>query len=122
MATRLYEVQTKVYEALTSISTKVYDYVPEGTQSPYITFGQMTSSSEGLSDERVSVALEVWSEGKGRKECISILNEIERALQADLELVTASVIQQKIAQTEIIPHQGLYQGIVTIEFQIDWNE
>lgn len=121
MSTRLYEVQTKIYEILTSsLTTRVFDFVPEGTISPYITIGDMSSSNETLADEKITISLDVWSESKGRKECVSILTEIEDALGGNLELLTAIVVQQRVLDRAVVPQQGFYQGTITIEFQIEW--
>lgn len=132
MASRMYEVQTKVFsllkgnENLGEMTNGVYDYVPEKTKTPYVTFGQITSlPSDTKTDdgEKVTVALEVWSESKGRKEAVMIMNEIESSLKEEIELDTAYLISQKVVSREVFEETyGLYHAIFEKEFSIGWDD
>lgn len=132
MGTRMYEVQQKVFSVLNADSTLlskvngVYDYVPEKTPVPYVTFGHVQSSSEGSKTddgEKITVTLDIWSESKGRKEAVSILNIIENILKADVVLDTAFLIDQKVTNREVWEESyGLYHATLEIEFLIEWEE
>lgn len=132
MATRMFEVQSKVFslldsdESLNKLVNGVFDYVPEKTKTPYVTFGHvLSSSSETKTDdgEKISVTLEIWSENKGRKEAILIINAIEKILKAEVELDTAFLISQKVINREVWEEAyGLYHATVEIEFEIEWEE
>lgn len=132
MATRMYEVQQKVYGMLVSDSelktkvTGIFDYVPEKTVVPYVTFGHIASTSDGSktdNGEKITVTFDIWSESKGRKEAVTIINLIENILKADVELDTAFLISQKVINRDIWEESyGLYHGTVEIEFQIEWED
>ncbi|KZZ86228.1 DUF3168 domain-containing protein [Bacillus sp. SJS] len=128
MCTRIYEVQQKIYQQLndSALSASVYDYVPENTATPYVTFGTINSLSTSdkiAHGETVTLTIDVWSMSKGRKETVTIISEIEEALMIDIELDTADVLAQKIISREVFEEQyGLYHGEIEIEVMIDWNE
>jgi hypothetical protein len=128
----MYEVQQKVFSVLNADATLlskvngVYDYVPEKTSVPYVTFGHVQSSSEGSKTddgEKITVTLDIWSESKGRKEAVNILSIIENILKADVELDTAFLIDQKVTNREVWEESyGLYHATLEIEFLIEWEE
>lgn len=120
MSTRLYELQTKVYKQLSSLKVKTFDYVPENTALPYITIGHTESINNSKVDEVIYMTFDVWSEARGRQECVNILNDIQRALEDNVELSTAIVIQQRVKQVQVLPNQGYYQGTIEVEYMIDW--
>ncbi|PEN61616.1 DUF3168 domain-containing protein [Bacillus wiedmannii] len=132
MATRMYEVQQKVYSRLDSdkelkkMVRGIFDYVPEKTKTPYVTFGHILSSSDGSktdNGEKITVTLDIWSESKGRKEAVSIVNRIEKILEADVQLDTAFLITQKVTNREVWEEApGLYHATVETEFQIEWED
>jgi hypothetical protein len=132
MATRMYEVQTKVYGMLATDAelkakvTGVFDFVPEQTVVPYVTFGHVTSSSERSKTddgELITITLDIWSESKGRKEAVTIMNMIENILKADVVLDTAFLLSQKVTNREVWEETyGLYHATVEIEFLIEWEE
>ncbi|MCT9858224.1 DUF3168 domain-containing protein [Priestia megaterium] len=131
MSTRMYDVQTKMYEVLNSneqlksMVTGVYDYVPESTVVPYVTFGHMLSSADGSktdSGEKITVTLDVWSEGKGRRQTVMIMQVIEEILEDNIQLNNSFLISQKITNREVWEESyGLYHGTVETEFQIEWE-
>ena len=127
----MYDVQLKMYEVLNSneqlksMVTGVYDYVPESTVVPYVTFGHMLSSADGSktdSGEKITITLDVWSEGKGRKQTVLIMQMIEEILEDNIQLDNSFLISQKITNREVWEESyGLYHGTVETEFQIEWE-
>ena len=128
----MYEVQTEVFsllkesKKLDKLTNGVYDYVPEKTKTPYVTFGQITSlPSDSKTDEgeKVTVALEIWSENKGRKEAVMIMNEVEDTLKEEFDLETAYIIHQKVVSREVWEEAyGLYHAIIEKEYVLGWDD
>lgn len=132
MATRMYEVQQKIYAALTSnepLTSKVsgiYDYVPEQAQMPYVTFGHINSTSDYTKTddgEDIKFTIDIWSTAKGRKEAVQILTLVEQVLEATLQLDTASIFYQRISQRDVLEESyGLFHAFVDVDFKLEWEE
>lgn len=132
MATKMFEVQQKIFSSLKSsvelskLVTGVFDYVPEKAKTPYVTFGQILSTSENTKTdkgEKLNFFLEIWSESKGRKESVQILTLIEKALEVEFEMDSTFIIEQKTINREVVEEAyGLYHA--TLEFQVilEWEE
>jgi Protein of unknown function (DUF3168) len=130
--TKLYEVQEAVYRRLTSDTALmwmikgVYDYVPEKTKMPYITFPRIysepfeTKTSDG---EIVTLTIDVFSESKGKKESINILKQIEASLTPELEVEGAFLIDQAVHSREVEEiAESLYQASLEYKIKLDWSE
>ena len=89
MALHSVNLQTALYSTLTggtltdisgtSIATKVYDDVPEGTAYPYIVLGEETAIPVGAKDtdgHEHTLTFHVWSQYRGRKEIKQIMQQI----------------------------------------------
>tara|TARA_B100000524_G_C23416646_1_gene286345 strand:- start:75 stop:485 length:411 start_codon:yes stop_codon:yes gene_type:complete len=83
------KLQTAIYSTLTSgtltdisgtsITSKVYDDVPEGTAYPYIVIGEETAIPTGAKDtdgHEHTLTFHVWSQYRGRKEIKQIMEQI----------------------------------------------
>jgi hypothetical protein len=124
--TKLFETQSAVFTRLKSglVSVEgVFDYVPEKTEFPYVVLGrtfatpQKTKTSTG---ERIEVTFDVWSDSKGKKETIHIVNEIEASLAEELTVEGAFVISQEITSIEVLEEvNNLYHGTVVFEILLD---
>lgn len=131
MATRMFEVQQKIFSAidnnleLQEIVSGMYDYVPEDTPLPYITFGQILSSEDVTKTdegEELVFSIESWSISKGRKELVKIITEIEKSLEEEIQLSSAQVIEQKVINREVIEYQyGLYHGSIQFKIRLVWD-
>jgi len=131
MATKMFEVQQKLFSALESSeglkekSNGIYDYVPEKTQTPYITFGETISDSRDTKTtdgETIRSTIDVWSESRGRKQAVDIIIEIEKALEKEISIETGEIIIQRIVQRSVDEVQyGLYQGTIEIEIVLSWS-
>lgn len=131
MATRMFEVQQKMFSALTnnpdltSKITGIFDYVPEKTPTPYITFGHIISNSDYTktdNGERITFTLDIWSMAKGRKEAVTILTLVEQILEPNLVLDTALIIEQRVVTRDVIEESyGLYHASIMIDYQIEWE-
>ena len=63
----------------TSITSKVYDDVPEGTTYPYVVMGEETAIPIGAKDtdgHEHTLTIHVWSQYRGRKEIKNIMSQI----------------------------------------------
>lgn len=128
----MYEVQQKIYAALTGSDdltktiTGIFDYVPEKTVMPYITFGHINSMTDWTKDsegETIKFTLDIWSTAKGRKEAVQILTLVEKVLEAEIQLDTASISNQQVTQRDVLEESyGLFHAFVDIQFQIWWEE
>lgn len=125
--TKLFETQETIFKRLTEeLGNKVngvFDYVPEDTKLPYIVIGRVysvpekTKTTEG---ERIEVELDIWSSAKGKKETINIVNLIKNALEDDLVIPGADVIDQEIKSIEVLEEiNDLYHGTVVFEVLLD---
>lgn len=131
MSTRMYEVQQKVFTLLSTdgelkkMVEGVFDYVPENTVCPYVTFGHILSSpsSTKIEDgEEITLTLDIWSESRGRQEAVRILTKIEQILGADIELDTAFLIDQKVTNRDVDEESyGLYHATLEIKFNLEWR-
>jgi len=125
--TKLFEVQEAIYARLTAeLGNKVngvFDYVPEDTKFPYVVIGRVQSTPERTKTtvgERVEVELDIWSSAKGKKETINIVNLIEGALEDELTIPGADLIEQDITSIEVLEEiNDLYHGTVVFEVLLD---
>ncbi|AQT85693.1 hypothetical protein ERICIV_00891 [Paenibacillus larvae subsp. larvae] len=130
--TKLYEVQEAVYRrlscdtALSSMVKGIFDYVPEKTKMPYVTFPRIyseqleTKTSDG---EVVTLTIDVFSEAKGKKESINILKQIEASLTPELEVEGAFLIDQAVVSREVEEiAESLYQATIEYKIKLDWSE
>lgn len=132
MATKMFEVQQKVFQRLnadinfTGKITGLYDFVPEKTTLPYATFGRIASTpldTKVENGEVVSLVVDIWSEGKGRREVVSIMEALEMGLESELILESGTLISQRITNREVWEEvYGLFAGSIEIQFKIDWEE
>ncbi|AGN89324.1 DUF3168 domain-containing protein [Paenibacillus larvae] len=130
--TKLYEVQEAVYRRLTSDTALmpmikgVYDYVPEKTLLPYVTFSRVYSEpfeTKTSTGEIVTLTLDVFSEAKGKKESIHILKQIEASLTPELEVEGAFLMDQSVVSREVQEiAESLYQATIEYKIKLDWSE
>ena len=77
-------LQEALYQRLkNSLSTPVYDAVPDNAPYPFIALGETTSTDESAKGEnvlRVTATLHIFSQYAGMKEAKAILNQIFTAL------------------------------------------
>jgi hypothetical protein len=89
MSLAMQEVQQALITRLTGDAlvmdrvSAVYDTVPQGSAVPYMVIEQIEQETiEALGEEiwRVGVILEVWTDAKGRKEALSVLERLQALL------------------------------------------
>jgi hypothetical protein len=82
----IWEIQKALYEKLSADATLmgiisgVYDHVPERSEFPYITIGDIAASDNsrlGMQGHVVSANLNVYSRGKGRKEVLAVMDRVK---------------------------------------------
>ena len=89
MALHSVNLQTSIFSTLTggtltdisgtSITSKVFDDVPEGTAYPYVVIGEETAIPVGAKDtdgHEHTLTFHVWSQYRGRKEIKQIMQQI----------------------------------------------
>lgn len=92
-----------LFAQLLTLSTPVYDGVPQDTAYPYITIDSSVAANIDHLVERMQerfVYLNVWSESRGQEEVLRIIGEIDALLHgADLTLDTGTVVSVRVDQT-----------------------
>ena len=79
--------QKAVYDALKAAlaPVKVFDSVPDGTAKPYVSLDAQDVAHDDLLSEvkyQRRIYLSIWSEYKGQKEVLGIVDAIEAALHS----------------------------------------
>ena len=108
----------------TSITTKVFDDVPEGTAYPYVIIGEETATNFGTKDKDANehtLTIHVWSQYRGRKEIKEIMSEIYTSLHnSDITLSGASLVnirhefEQTLLEADGITRHGVMRFRVVI--------
>lgn len=113
-------------QELKVITKGVYDWVPEKTDYPYVTFGDMNALKDMTKTTYGSiVALDilVWDMAKGRERSLDIMDIIERELEEDLEIVDVGVITQDVEYMNITELKyGLYSSVIRINIRVEEDE
>lgn len=80
----LFELQIKLYEILSNLSCKVYDYVPKNAKCPYVEIGTLHGQDDSTKLNRGSKIyqnIDIYSEYEGKKEVKQIMQEVNSKLQ-----------------------------------------
>ena len=110
--------------ARTSITTKVFDDVPEGTAYPYVIIGEETATNFGTKDKDANehtLTIHVWSQYRGRKEIKNIMSQIYTILHnTDITVSGASLVnirhefEQTLLEADGITRHGVMRFRVVI--------
>ncbi len=128
-----WSLQTAIHTALISDTTvttllggqHVYDHVPRGRHTPYVTFGQASIRdwSTGTDDGfEIIFTLHVWSRASGRDEVTRITNAIRTALHDQpLALPDASLInlRHEVAEIRQEPEGDQFHAIVRLRATLE---
>ena len=108
----------------TSITTKVFDDVPEGTSYPYVIIGEETAINFGTKDKDANehtLTIHVWSQYRGRKEIKNIMIQIYTILHnTDITVSGASLVnirhefEQTLLEADGITRHGVMRFRVVI--------
>ena len=108
----------------TSITTKVFDDVPEGTAYPYVIIGEETATNFGTKDKDANehtLTIHVWSQYRGRKEIKNIMSQIYTILHnTDITVSGASLVnirhefEQTLLEADGITRHGVMRIRVVI--------
>lgn len=116
-------IQEALYTKLISITSLmnkvngIYDFVPQGTEYPYVTIGENTQSDWGSKtftgfDDTISI--HTWSRGAGRKSCAEIMSDIYSAIHEGSLSVSGfkvTVLRQEFSEIILDPDGQTYHGI-----------
>lgn len=111
---------TKLTAALTGIAG-VYDFVPSGTEYPYVTFDYQDATNADFINSRkdtVFVYLAIWSDYRGQKEVLNIMDAIDKALhnqKLPLSTGRAANVSVLSKRTNREPDGLTYMGQVRIK-------
>ena len=116
--------QKSVYEALKANATLmamvggIFDHVPQGSDYPYIVFGESNEKSwfnrERLGSEQM-LTLVVFSRGRGRKECLEIMEKIHATLHQVSLTVEAQLlisIRYHSSRVALEDDGATYKGLI----------
>lgn len=124
MSDPVFALQSGLYGALsTALSgvAGVYDHVPQGTAYPYVTFDYQEANNADYVNSRkdsVFVYLAVWSEYRGQKEVLNIMDAIDKALhnqKLPLSTGRAANVSVLSKRTNREPDGLTYMGQVRIK-------
>ena len=107
-----------------SITSKVFDDVPEGTAYPYVVIGEETATNIGTKDNDANehtLTIHVWSQYRGRKEIKNIMSQIYTILHnTDITVSGASLVnvrhefEQTLLEADGITRHGVMRFRVVI--------
>lgn len=112
---------------MNQICTGIFDFVPQETEYPYITIGEMRSSDISTKTNTaidVDVDVNVYSRDKGSKESLDILEQVYQILHdASLSLGSSSLTNLRFSSSEIIrqPDGLTYLGISRFRAVVESN-
>lgn len=105
---------------LMSMCNGLYDWVPEETDMPFITFGRISvfdDDTKCIPGSKIELDIVVWDTGKGRLRSLKMIEQIELSLtRDDLEVNFPDTIDLVEWDVEIIENEeqqyGLYCSVV----------
>jgi hypothetical protein len=127
MKTALWELQVAIKsclessEKLMSNVTGVYDFVRSDAVYPYIEIGDDTSNDDSTKTfyaEDITVAMHVWSQYPGKKECKVIIDLIGQVLEQRLVFGGYEVSRMVREFVEVFRDGEFYHGIVRFRVYI----
>lgn len=126
MSDPILALKTALYVALDSaLSEPVFDHVPQGTDYPYVTFGQFDANNSDYLSERkesVSAFLSVWSDYSGQTEVMRIMGDINTALHGKkLTMGSGRLVRVLVESRETNPEPDgeTYMGRVRLSALIE---
>ena len=113
MSLAQFALQSSIYTALnndsnltTTLGASIFDEVPEGSSTPYVTIGEDTAIdySAGSSDGAdVTINIDVWSEYKGSKEAKQIMDRIHDLLHnSNLSITGFNLVNLRFEFSDIL--------------------
>lgn len=120
----VWELQQAIYAALNGDATLgamingVFDHVPQDTEYPYVTIGEMRASdysTKTTAGVQIDFSVNVYSRGKGSKSCLDIITRVNDLLHdVDLTLATCEHINTRFVSSDIIrrPDGLTYHGVI----------
>lgn len=118
----LTQIQTAVYTVLNGDSTLgalvngVYDFVPSGTNPPYVTIGDDTMNWDGTMTvdwQDATLTIHSWAYGEGRKSCKDIMSAVYDALhKVSLSVTGKTHVSTLFEFADIFQEDdGIYHGV-----------
>jgi hypothetical protein len=98
----------------------VFDDVPQGTKCPYLHLGDIETrdwSTQTRRGHEHIVSLHVWSDYRGRKQALDIIEAVDGALDGASLALTGHVLVSLSAIFWTVLHElgnGLYHGIMRL--------
>jgi len=101
-------------------SGAVFDDVPQGTPFPYLFMGDIETrdwSTQLRRGHEHSIGIHIWSDQKGRKQALTIIEAVDQALDdAQLALIDHRLISMKTLFWTVLHelNKSLYHGIMRL--------
>lgn len=109
----------------TEVGCRVYDYVPETAELPFVTLGNINSEDKSTKSEDIihmTVQIHIWSNYRGRYEINSLAEKIINALssiQLDLSEDDFYSNAQGVEFYESYPEEDSgYNGVISFELLV----
>ena len=127
MALHSFALQQSIFSTLSSatitdvagasITSRVFDDVPEGTAYPYVVIGEETDTNIGTKDldaNEHTLTMHVWSQYRGRKEIKNIMSQIYTSLHNSVIYLSGATLvnirhefEQTLLESDGITRHGV---------------
>ena len=124
----IFEVQKAVYAKLTgdaplmAMINGVFDFVPEGTDYPYVTIGDIAAednSAVGVKGYELDLRVNVYSKSQGKSQCLDIVERLKIVLDGQALMVAGfSHVYSKMKAVETSRGQDNVILSANVSFEI----
>lgn len=114
-------------DELKALCNGVYDWVPEKTMMPFVTFGKVQavkSDTKDIDGNKLYIDIIVWDESSGRESSLDIVEQIELSLTSNEAWIkfpsTISLIEWDVETVDNEEQQyGLYCSVVRFYAEVE---
>jgi len=118
-------IQAAIFARLSTLSTPVFDHVPQGTAFPYIVIGDDTSipwdTDTSLGTE-TTCTIHVWSRERGRKQVKAIMDAVYASLNRASFAIAGGVLIECIyefSESFMDPDGLTRHGVMRFRLTVD---
>jgi hypothetical protein len=118
-------IQAAIFARLSTLSTPVFDHVPQGTAFPYIVIGDDTSipwdTDTSLGTE-TTCTIHVWSRERGRKQVKAIMDAVYASLNRASFAIAGGVLIEclyEFSESFMDPDGLTRHGVMRFRLTVD---
>ena len=119
------EIQTAIFEQVSSIGYPTFDHVPQESTFPYIVIGDDTSvpwDTDNSLGTETTCTIHVWSRHRGRKEVKEIFRTLyEKLHRAEFPIIGGALVEcQAEFEESFLDSDGLTRhGVIRFRLTVD---